>query len=329
MPPDTIPMPPDELRRLVGLWETQDYDNPTGAPIYDHFGLPHAAYDSVLDFGCGCGRIARQLLQQSPRPKRYVGVDAHAGMIDWCRNQLTPADPNFRFVHHDVYSPNYARMNSVRLAEPFPAPDGDVTLFIASSVYTHLCRPQAAYYLGELARVLAPGGVAFTSWFFFDRESFPFLGAGPYSLHTNEADFAEAAVYDRTWFLEAVRSVGLCVARTVLPPITGHQWIVFLRPRTAGATDAFPLGADGAEWLCGATAKAAAAPAATATEHFLRTSRGPFARVDETEVVAERPPAPPPFGPLAELDAIRRSWSWRAGRALTAPARLLRRLLRT
>src|SRR5947209_20366851 len=106
-------------------------------------------------------------------------------------------------------------------------------MFIANSVYTPLCRPQAEYYLGHLARILRPGGLAFTSWFFFDRESFPFLGSGPFTLHTSEADFAQAAVYDRRWFLDAVRRVGLCVIRTVTPSIPGHQWVTFLGPRTA------------------------------------------------------------------------------------------------
>jgi len=72
-----IPMPPPELRALVGPTDEEDFDNPTGEPIYRDFGLPSEVYDSVLDFGRGCGRIARRLLLQSPRPRRYVGIDPH------------------------------------------------------------------------------------------------------------------------------------------------------------------------------------------------------------------------------------------------------------
>jgi SAM-dependent methyltransferase len=102
MPSVNIPMPPLEMRRMVGPTDPEDFDNPSGEPIYAGFGLPLDAYDSVFDFGCGCGRVARQLLQQNPRPRRYVGIDAHRGMIDWCRENLSPIDPNFQFFHHDV-----------------------------------------------------------------------------------------------------------------------------------------------------------------------------------------------------------------------------------
>ena len=35
-----------------------------------------------------------------------------------------------------------------------------------------------------------------------------------------------------------------------LPP--GDQWVVWLAKRTPGTEDNFPLGADGARWVCGA-----------------------------------------------------------------------------
>jgi SAM-dependent methyltransferase len=331
MAPDAIPMPPEHLRRLVGLWLPEDYDNPTGGPVFGEYDLPADAYHTVFDFGCGCGRLARKLMQMANRPKRYVGIDPDAAMIDWCQRHLTAADPNFRFDHHDVYSPGYAPKNSLRLADSFPIEDASTSLFIASSVFTHLCRPQAEFYLGELARILRPGGWAFTSWFFFDRASFPFLGSGPFTLHTSEQDFAQAAVYDRQWFLETVRRVGLCVNRTFTPQVAGHQWVVFLGPRTATSADHFPVGEDGSEWLCGATARPAART--NADEHFLKTARGPFAPggrevLPAAPGAADRPPVPALFGPLAELAEIRRSKAWKLGQALVAPARALRRLLR-
>ena len=63
-----IPLPPLELRRLVGPTDPADFDNATGRPIYADFDVPLQAYDTVFDFGCGCGRLARQLLMQSPKP---------------------------------------------------------------------------------------------------------------------------------------------------------------------------------------------------------------------------------------------------------------------
>jgi len=104
----SMPIPPLELRKLVGPEDPAAFDNPSGTPIYADFGIPPETYETVFDFGCGCGRLARQLLQQNPKPRRYIGIDVHKGMIKWCRNSITPVDPNYQFFHQDVYSPSYA-----------------------------------------------------------------------------------------------------------------------------------------------------------------------------------------------------------------------------
>lgn len=217
----SLPLPPVELRALVGPQDDQDFDNPTGRPIYPD--LPPEAYQFVFDFGCGCGRLARQLIQQTPRPGRYVGIDPHRGMIDWAAANLSPAPPGFEFRHHDVYSPGYAPGNKLRLADRFPVGDGYATLVIAHSVFTHLSLDQTVYYLAEVARVLSADGVAFTSWLFFDNPSFSFLPDGPYALYVDEKAFSTAVLYDRHWFVRAIRRVGLMVLRTRPPGLPGHQ----------------------------------------------------------------------------------------------------------
>lgn len=85
------------------MTDPEPYDNPTGAPIFD--GLAADAWRTYLDFGCGCGRSARRLMQQAPRPQRYIGVDLHRGMVRWCQENLAPLADGFEFIHHDVYSP--------------------------------------------------------------------------------------------------------------------------------------------------------------------------------------------------------------------------------
>lgn len=308
---DAIPMPPLELRRLVGPTDPAAFDNPSGKPIYAAHELPSRQYECVFDFGCGVGRDARRLMQQSPRPKKYVGVDPDATMIRWASEYLTSADPAFRFEHHDVYSPSYAPGNSLRRSQPFPMADGEATLVIAHSVFTHVARAQAEYYLGELARVLAPDGIAFTTWLLFDRVNFPFLNEGPFTLFTSDEDFAQAALYDREWVLSAIRRVGLRVKATTPPSLPGHQWEVLLERRTAGAVDHFPLGTEAAGYLCGAT------HAATPARMVAPTLADP---------AQERPAPPALYEPLAELAAMRRSRAWKIGRAITAPVRALKRL---
>jgi SAM-dependent methyltransferase len=312
MAPATIPIPPLELRQLAGPTDVVAFENYDRKPVYAPFDLPVELYDAVFDFGCGCGRVARQLLLQHPKPRRYIGIDLHRGMIDWCRANLTPVDPAFQFLHHDVYSPAWAPRNTLRLAAPFPVGDGEFSLVIAHSVFTHLTKPQTEFYLGEIARVLAPGGVAYTSWFFFDNGSFPFPLEGPFALYTSETDFSQVVVFDRAWFLDTLRRIGLSVRRTELPSVPGHQWKVFLATRTPESVDRFPMGREAAEWLCGAPVEPSG------------KTRQPAAAAG-----AWRPPVPPLFGPLALFDVMRRSRTWRIGRLVTAPWRLVKRAIGT
>jgi SAM-dependent methyltransferase len=317
-----IAFPPIEYRRMVGPTQLEAFDNPTAEPIYPE--LPQEVYDAVFDFGCGCGRLARRLLQQKPRPRRYVGTDLHRGMIEWCIENLSPIDPNFQFFHHDVYSPQrQARDNSYQLAAPFPGKDEEFSLVIAHSVFTHLYQQQAEYYLYEVARILRPRGVAFTSWFFFDKESFPFLREGPFCLHAGEEDPLLAVIYDRKWFIDTVRRFGLGVRFTVPPLVAGHQWQVFLEKRTPKTVDRFPLGEDGAEWLSGATAKPMAKARISQAEIEKTIKVGSAASAVESQVLAARPPLPALFGPLAELAAIKRSWTWTIGHAIIKPLKVM------
>jgi SAM-dependent methyltransferase len=296
---EDVPMPPLELRRLVGPTEPEAFDNPAGGPV---FGFAPEDYESVFDFGCGCGRLARQLLLQKSRPRRYVGIDVHKGMIEWCQRHLTPVDPRYRFFHHDVYAHSYAPGNRLQLSEPFPLADGEASLVLASSVFTHLYLSQAEYYLSEVARILSPGGTAFTTWFFFDRDSYPFLVEGPYCLYVGERDPTQAVIFDRRWFLDTVRRLGLGVKNTIHPPVSGHQWAVSLGRRDATTVDKFPLGEEQAEWLCGATAKPMARP-----EVAPEVAESLKVHAVDPQSTSSRPTAPPLFGVLAELEATRRA----------------------
>ena len=291
---------------MVGPTDPRFFDNPSGTPIYEAFGLPLGAYDAVFDFGCGCGRQARQLLLQTPRPRRYVGVDASRWMIDWCRANLAPVDAGFEFHHHDVYSPSYAPANSLKLAAPFPVEDHAFTLLLAHSVFTHLSQAQAEYYLHEIARILKPGGTAFTSWFFFDKGSVPFLGEGRACLFIDDVAPSEGVIFDRGWLFDAVRRAGLGISRTDPPTIAGHQWTVFLAPRGPGFVDRFPLGEEGAEWLCGATARPMATPRASLEQVIGHRTQEP------APAAGSAWPEPPRLeGALKELALLRRGPSAR------------------
>jgi len=240
-----LPFPPEEYRRLVGPTDVRFFDNPTGAPVFAN--LPRDAYASVLDFGCGCGRLARQFLQQQPRPDRYLGFDRHAGMIDWCRSQLAPAATTFDFRHHNAWHPH---LNPAGVADPlpFPAADASASLVIAWSVFTHLLEDQAGYYLREVARVLTADGVAITTGFLFDKAGFPMMQEFQNALFINAVDPTNAVIFDRTWLRTRLAEAGLMMTHIVPPAVRGYQWTIRLQRRSADRVemefpeDAAPFG---------------------------------------------------------------------------------------
>lgn len=209
--------------------------NEAGVPFIAQFPLfgSHdrllAAQESVLDFGCGCGRLAIQMLMQHDRPRNYLGVDVSRKMIEWCQENLTPYDGHFRFQHHDVFSPVYAPDNSRNATAPIPAADGSVSLSIAHSVFTHLFQHQAEHYLTELSRVAAPGGLLYSTWFFCNREAFYVLAPHQNCLFVNEHDASQAVYYDWNFFKRLVRERGLKIAWVDWTVASGFHTGVFLQ----------------------------------------------------------------------------------------------------
>lgn len=225
-------MPPRDMRELVGRPDAADYDNPDGERVFPY--IPESAYASVFDFGCGCGRIARQLLQQKPRPKRYVGVDINRRMIEWCQNNLTPVDERFTFQHHDVYSLSHAPENSKQLTAPFEVEDSAFSLVVALSIFTHIHEQQAVHYLAEISRIMRPDGLMVATWFLFDKREFPMMQQFQNTLFINENDPTNAVIYDREWVKKAVDASGLAIVNVIRPEIRGFHWYVVMTSKKSG-----------------------------------------------------------------------------------------------
>jgi SAM-dependent methyltransferase len=215
-----LPLPPYELREIVGPTDPAEFDNPSGGLVYPDLGPD--AHRRVFDFGCGCGRIARQLLQQDSPPERYVGVDLHRKLVAWCADNLEPHAESFQFHHHDVFNATFNPGRSKPPTAPFPVPDGEFTLVNAWSVFTHLVQSQVAHYLGECSRLLAPGGVLQASFFLFDKREFAMLGSAQQALYGDDRDPTAAAIFDRAWVLEQIRAAGLTLRAAKPPKLRGY-----------------------------------------------------------------------------------------------------------
>jgi SAM-dependent methyltransferase len=222
------------MRELVGPTSFAAFDNPSGELLDPTLGPER--HRRVFDFGCGCGRVARRLIQQDPRPERYVGIDIHRGMVDWCNRNLAPRAPGFEFHHHDVAHP--WNPGTERTSAAFLVRDGSFTLAWAWSVFTHLTEDQIAPYLAEVARILEPGGAFVSTWFLFDRRAFPVLPEDRHALYADDRDLTWAVIYDRDWVREQARAAGLTIFSAEPPEIRGYHWVLRMAPAGDGLPDA-------------------------------------------------------------------------------------------
>ncbi len=95
---------------------------------------------SILDVGCGTGRLLRSAAGRFPGAT-LVGVDPAGAMINQAKASLPPGMA-IRFEHAS--------------AESLPLPDGQFELVFSTMSFHHWADQKKG--IGEVSRVLAPGG---------------------------------------------------------------------------------------------------------------------------------------------------------------------------
>ena len=119
---------------------------------------------SVLDIGCGCGRLAVPL--SSFLASEYRGLDVAPDMIDWCRKNISPRNPHFQFDAADIYNALYNPSGSLTAETfrlPYESESFDVIVLI--SVFTHLLPGTVSNYLREASRTLRSNGRILATFF--------------------------------------------------------------------------------------------------------------------------------------------------------------------
>lgn len=148
-PPDGLPVPPPHLIHLVGgSYSRKEFveNGRHGADcirrILSRNGVAMESLGAILDFGCGCGRVAR-CWAVLKRTKVY-GTDYNPKLVAWCREHL-----------------GFGEFSVNGLSGRLDFPDGKFDFVYAISVFTHLPEPLQARWLDELVRVTAPGGLLY------------------------------------------------------------------------------------------------------------------------------------------------------------------------
>ena len=169
----------------------------------------------MLDIGCGIGRMARVLVPVLEPPGSYDGFDIAEPGIRWCQSHYRDTPAPFRFeyanVHNSVYNPSG---RDTPETYRFPYDDGSFELAIATSVFTHLLADAADHYLAEAARVLAPGGRLFATWFALEHSDSPPppFQADPAlapALVSDRAAPETAVAYPQEWLRDRLDAHGL------------------------------------------------------------------------------------------------------------------------
>ena len=219
--PTALPLPPQNLRILVGPFSDAELFVRSGdkmvSDIVELCGLAPDA--KVLDVGCGCGRLARALAGYIGPEGSYEGFDLARDLIAWCKQNLEPFLPNFRFSFADVRSQDRNPGGPVAATEfQFPFANGTFDLAILSSVFTHMLPDEIENYVAELSRVPKPGGCCFASVFLFDAEGeaavangstiFDFRHSIGPCLTFNPDAPDEGIACRKQWFLELIEDLG-------------------------------------------------------------------------------------------------------------------------
>jgi SAM-dependent methyltransferase len=131
--------------------------------------------DDVLDVGSGSGRMAYAL--KDWLAGTYEGFDVVPEAVEWCRREITSRHPRFRFQLADIRSGRYNPAGRYEASGyRFPYEDDSFDFAFLTSVFTHLQRPAVENYVGELARVLRPGGRCFATYFLMSDEAVGLMG---------------------------------------------------------------------------------------------------------------------------------------------------------
>jgi ubiquinone/menaquinone biosynthesis C-methylase UbiE len=131
----------------LGSWQDTQrfYEEPAVDALVGHLLL--ASAKSVIEFGCGTGRLAASLLTRHlPPDARYLGLDVSSTMVALSRQRLSPFGTR-------------AKVRQTSGEMTFEAPAACCDRFLAVYVLDLLTDADIRALLAEARRLLIPGGL--------------------------------------------------------------------------------------------------------------------------------------------------------------------------
>ena len=141
-----LPIPPAKLiylvsghRDLAAFLQSGHSTSEWIRRLLNKHGLKMEQFESVLDFGCGVGRVMRHW--HKTEGPAFHGTDYNPDLINWCRHNL-----------------KFAEFRVNELSGQLPYEPESFDFIYAFSVFTHLSEPLQFFWINELSRLLKPGG---------------------------------------------------------------------------------------------------------------------------------------------------------------------------
>jgi SAM-dependent methyltransferase len=185
--------------------------------------------DRVLDWGIGCGRVARHFFEREFW--NVTGADIDGVNVNWLNESV---------------GKSVARR--IDFDPPMPYPDDYFDIVYGHSVFTHLRFDDQFKWLAELQRVIAPGGFAFvtvcsepgvlvsrfsdyrTFWDKYQADGFYDWGAQPVGVDEGREGYYRLSFHTQRFIEE--RWSPYFVIESILPCYMEHQTLLILRKRT-------------------------------------------------------------------------------------------------
>lgn len=145
--PDGFPYPPPHLCFPVAANYSPVHFFSTGKKgaaailnILQKNGRNIEDFKRILDFGCGCGRIARHW--QNLEGCKICGTDINPKLIEWSRQNLS-----------------FGQFSTNGLESALEYADNNFDFVFAVAVFGHFRGELQKHWMNELCRVLKPGGL--------------------------------------------------------------------------------------------------------------------------------------------------------------------------
>jgi SAM-dependent methyltransferase len=112
--------------------------------LREYFSRDYADYRAILDWGCGCARVARFVTEFAPH--KVTGIDIDPDNIAWCQRNIAQIE-----------------FDRIELNPPTRFGSETFDLVYGISIFTHLSEADQNRWLAEIQRITKPGAAVLMS----------------------------------------------------------------------------------------------------------------------------------------------------------------------